>query len=189
MNCPVREEDVALYLTGDLELRKTAAMRVHLNCCSECQGRLTDFSRTADLMRAAWGAPAGDDLRLVREGVRTVLSRRRTSSRRMTRWAIAASLACAAALSVWRSEPREQQQAESLPETQLLSPVVPAPFVLPNLRVSKRVRHRNQLPMIEAGLRSVALVTNSSGNSELRLTTADPNVVILLPMGDTAHVN
>jgi anti-sigma factor RsiW len=188
MSCPIREEDIALYLTGDLDPESIQSVRVHLDCCSECRARLSDFKRATELVAAAWAPPAEGDFHRLRESVRSALRQQKIGRARAV-WAIAASVAAGTIVVFWQGAPSSQPNIGWVQEAALTTPAAPAPWALPNLHARANTRQRTHAPAMDAGLRSVSLTTNSAGNPELRLTTADSNVVILLPMGDATHVD
>lgn len=168
----IREEQLALYATGDLAPNDATAVASHAQDCEACQATLARFRETQALVTSALLDPAADELFEVRAGIRMRLQKRRN-------WAgwTAAAAAAVVALILFGFENRPITVPEpALPVAQLAPPEVPH-LEIPQLRTAvlqkPRVRHR------EAGIRSVDLIARADQPMLIKMRTADPNVVIL----------
>ena len=64
MNCNEIRPLLTQYLLGDLDSKKTAAIKVHLDSCSACQAELTLLEPTLQLLGDALAKPATAQTRL-----------------------------------------------------------------------------------------------------------------------------
>ncbi len=145
-----------------------------------------DWQRVRQRLLEAMGEPSDEDLRAVREAVKSRIAGERIRGRRWWIWNAVAAAACAVAvLSVvdLRVSHRESKPV-AVRQLELNAPVV-ASRELADLAVPHRAPVRRE--RLSAGIRSVVWTTADDGSSELKLTTADPNVVILLPMGKASE--
>ncbi len=145
-----------------------------------------DWQSVRQRLLEAIGEPSDEDLRAVREAVKSRIAGERTRGRRWWIWNVVAATACV--IAVLSAVDLRVSHRESTPVAvrplELNAPVV-APRVLAALAVPHRARVRRE--RLSAGIRSVAWTTEGDGTSQLKLTTADPNVVILLPMGKASE--
>lgn len=185
MNLHPSDKLLALYAGADTNPHQNTQIRAHLETCSNCRAVVDDFEHLALELQSTVVEPDPADLQAVRSRVLD-----RLAQPRRVRWqlvyGVAAGLAAAAA-GFLTLQPRAQTIS---PPTFAIDVDLPrAPLVsyeLPNLSYVPR-RHSE----MRAGLRAVSFVTSSDGSGHLRLTTADPNVVILLPLSEvkTNHEN
>lgn len=185
MNCPVHEEDLALYATGDLAPKRYRLISAHVQSCAACRATLAEFSNTAQFVTAAFSARVDDNLRF------TAAPALHAQNRRLYAWAKVAAVAAGILLPalLWFDLGQQRTEDRTIRETELIAPAAGFGWRLPNLYSSVGTSHPRHSRAMEAGLRNASITTDSSGSVALRLTTADPNVVILLPMDDTTHAN
>lgn len=161
-------ETLALFSGGDLDARQRTSVGLHVNECPECRERVAEFRSIARQFEAFALEPSEDDLRFVREGIAREIASARPRQIGWMWWAVgAAAILLLLTFSLQRPVEREPQlvQAVSLP-----------PMMLPEVPL---VIHREKKRTPAAGLQKVSVVGNS-----LRLTTADPNIGILLPFNE-----
>jgi anti-sigma factor RsiW len=183
MNCPVSEEQLALYVSGDLACSQSAAVATHIAHCEGCRNTLADLQVSARLLRDGFCDPEAADLR----AVRSALLQRLPMQRRSLSWQIwkpaAVAVAGIVALLLFR------HPADHLPAAIASGSVQAPPGPTRRIEPVRLVHHRVGRPANKPGLRNVAFRKNQDGQSELTLATADPNVVILLPMDGNNHAN
>ena len=182
--------ELALFAGGDLPGEERVAISEHLRECVECREEAASFEALSGSLRELAVEPAGEDLRLMRESVSRQIAAGKRRPRWNWRWAwLPGAIAAAAVLTfvgVHRTlppKPVKILQARTLPPP---LPQVPLVIVLAKPKpIIKRLYQQ------EAGLRTVSLLAGKNGSSVLRMTTADPNVLILLPLGKEveAHEN
>jgi hypothetical protein len=184
VNCLVTEEQLALFLSGDLDSTDQSRVSAHLIECSDCRQIILDFQRASGLLLGAFDEPDARDLFALRAAVQSAVK----SPARLSiwRWLPAIALLLFAVLVVPSVQHRERPAAElplqNLPIQYLR---VPVNLNLPT-SVSGRRKNLRRTSVAQAGLRKAELTTTSQGKSELLVATADPNVLILLPM-DNSH--
>jgi hypothetical protein len=176
----IREERLALYAGGDLPVNERGVVTAHLNECCECLTRLREFQEAQNFVLAALKDPERDELAEVREHLAAKLRLGRSTEKRRVWW-FAGAAAAAALLTVALtldhrpavkqetiafSQPQPAKKATATPELQAIQRPIVAP---------RRKPSRNR----EVGIRSVALIARENQPSILKMTTADPNVVIL----------
>ena len=188
-HCGVNE--LALFAGGDLPGEERVAITEHLRECVECREQAASFEALSGSLRDFAVEPDDEDLCRVRESVANRMAAGRRGSLWNWRWAwLPAGLAAASVLTfvgLHRTPPPEPikiVQARTLPPQPL--PQVPLVIALAEPKPKVKPVHQQ-----EAGLRTVSLLARSDGSSVLRITTADPNVLILLPLGKEveAHEN
>ncbi len=186
MKCRIREEDLALYSSGDLDAERSAELRLHLAACADCRQTASDLKWTAQFVAAPFGPPSKEDLGHMREAITAGLRKQQRSRREWPLWSAAAAVLLVTGIVVpalvqrGRERPVLEQTASQ--ESSLAVTLPAARWTFPNLNFSRR-------PVAEAGVRGVSVMANSSGKAELRLATADPDVVILLPMDGETDVD
>ena len=171
------EERLALYAGGDLEVHEIPEIAAHLRECAVCRAIADDFENLARSLESAVSEPAPADLKSMRAAVMERIGRSRRTYQRL--WmGTAAGFAAAIVIAILLFVPR------STPTVPVMEPPVPVPNVpllsreIPNL-VLQRAHRRERV-----GLRAASWMTRSDGSSQLKLTTDDPNVVILLPLSE-----
>lgn len=171
------EERLALYAGADLETNESAEIAAHLRECAVCRAMAGDFENLARSLESAASEPASADLKSMRAAVMERIGRSRRTYQRL--WlGTAAGFAAAIVIAILLFIPRS---APTVPATEAPVPVPDVPLLsreIPNL-VLQRARRPER-----AGLRAAAWITRSDGSSQLKLTTGDPNVVILLPLSE-----
>ncbi len=178
MNCRDWEEQLALHVGGDLAPKEAAEVERHLAGCAGCQVFWSGMKESLELLQGSHAEPiAPAHYAAVRGRVIAKLEAARWTWWR-PKWAfglLAVAAALVVALLVWPGPKPEvlPRVAEGVvrpapPEPGII-PVVPAPA--PETRTSPRVRRvrRAEVPKPVPEPRQPLLV---------RLTTADPNVVI-----------
>ncbi len=183
--------ELALFAGGDLPGEERVAISEHLRECVECREQAASFEALGGSLREFAIEPADEDLRLMRESVAHRIDAGKRGSLWNWCWAcLPAGLAAASILTfigVHRTTPPESVkilQATTLSPQPL--PQVPLVIALAEPKPKVKPLHKS-----EAGIRTVSLVARKDGSSVLRMTTADPNVLILLPLGKEveAHEN
>jgi hypothetical protein len=154
----------------------------HVTVCSECAATLTDFRCTREWLRAASATePTPGDLENVRVRVMTALLSGRTAGY-WRKWLSAAAVAAiiASSLAVFLRPARQPVRPHELERLRVSAPApVRSLEKKPTLQVRARAPRRQ-----EVGLRKVELITHRGAPDTLRMTTADPSVVILLQVGE-----
>lgn len=176
MTAHTSEEQLSLYAAGDLDADTSAKIAAHVSGCESCRAQVDQFRDTLRLIASSFTGPSAEDLSTFRAGLLEQLHRPK-QRRASWIWALAAATAVLAlVLLLPRSEKRAAHVAsESLALAPLPQPVVQ--FATPGLQPA--VSRHTRRPQPEAGIRSVALVTRPNQPALIRMTTADPNVVIL----------
>jgi hypothetical protein len=188
VKCPVSEEQLALYTSSDLNPEEGAGVSEHLVKCAPCRQTLADLQLSLQLFAEISVAPNSEDLRSLRNDVMQRLRKNRSQSRSVRAAAIAASLGLLIAPLLLRDKAHDQRANTVAHLQSLAPPPIPSfnpPDLVPVRPVYYRVRKHNSV----AGLRAVAFNTRPEGRPELRISTADPNVVILLEMDGNIHEN
>ena len=144
-----------------------------------------DWQSVRRTLLDAVGEPTDEDLRAVRESVKRQIAGQQKSERRWWIWNTAAAVACAAAvLAVVDLHVGVRESKPQLAVSSLSAPVI-APREFVQVALVKSPAHLRRV-RLSTGIRSVAWDTQ---RDELKLTTADPNVVILLPMNKESDEN
>lgn len=173
-------EILALWAGGDIDGDVRAELGLHLESCAECRRNVDEIRRTREILAASFEEPSETDLRQLRIGLlRSIEKRRRTA-----RWCW--SLAGAVAVLALVTMPTTHRTAPISPvaERNIQLPAFPASvhlaLTLPEKkRIPAKPASRADLEQ-QTGLRAVNFVPGANGSTQLRLTTADPNVIILL---------
>lgn len=168
------EGDLALYVTGDLEHSRLALTGQHAEHCAMCRERLEEFEHLHCLLESFPAEPEPPDLLAVRTGVIRALENGRRRHR--VEWAVVA--AAGAALLLF-----------TFPEKRLLAPRAPAVHVQHSGEARSRpsapvravpvIRRQRRTP--RPRLVTAALLSQPGNAPVIRMTTSNPNVVILLP--------
>jgi cell division septation protein DedD len=178
----IADEQLSLYAAGDLAAAERQLVAVHVEACSDCRNTVAEFREMHRFVSESLSDPETEDLLQVREGVAEKLQRRQSGLRRWP-WGLAAVAAMLAFLiATLRFESHPAMAPEPVPtiahltppEQAPLRPAEPAP-----VHTVRHVRHR------DAGIRSVALITRANEPPVIKMTTADPNVVILWQSNQT----
>ncbi len=178
---------LALWAGGDLDSIAKFKLAPHVNSCAQCRQTIQELERAKAMLQGAFAEPFETDLQWVRCGV----AERLKAQRGTKRWSwfpgtAFAALAVFVSIAVMRRdlpEPLKQKEPVLLP-----IPHVPMQLALTIPDLKRVGRPRPTHNPREAGLRTVNLVARTDGTTQFRITTADPNVVILLsPMERTVE--
>ena len=177
----ISDEQLALYVGGDLKEEDFRNVEKHLQRCAECRVSYAEFQDSAAALRVGFGEPAAEDLRGVRQVVVQRLRKRKGVARQ---WALVAATAAAAIVAVvllfhGKQPPRVTTNSLAITTAYLRIPYQPlVEPSIPNLAVSlehARITRHHPAP----GLRNVTLLAERDGPPILKMTTSDPDVVIL----------
>jgi anti-sigma factor RsiW len=176
----VREEQLALYARGDLPSRESKAVAAHLQDCGQCQDILAEFHEVQSFVIRSLQDPDASDLSEVRRNLTANLQP--LQARRHWAWwsaGIAAALALFVLPHGFEHRPVAIERAKPVTaQSTLAENITPGPVIrIPLAPVAtSRPRHlRSQ----KAGIRDVTLITQADREPIIKMTTADPDVVIL----------
>lgn len=174
MSKHVSQDRLALYAGGDLSIREANAVADHLSGCAECRTALAEFEEMRNLVTSSCREPELLDLYEVRERVNSRLAA--AEGRKHWMWGLAGAAAMASvlvSLFIIRQQPQKSDPVQ-------LAAQPPSPLMLPPPRLTELpIMHRGAMPHLKPGVRSVALITRAEEPPLIRMTTTDPNVVIL----------
>jgi anti-sigma factor RsiW len=170
------ETELALYSSGDLSSGDLVSVSRHLTDCIACRQRVSEFERLQTIFASLPAEPATDDLLAVRARVLEALNRHR-KWQKVGKWALTAAAAAALVVLVRLQRPPVIHQRAIATAQQNAPQPIPAPHRRPQ---TLPVVHRRPHP-VQPGLRSIALITAPGQSPMIRMTTSDPNVIILLP--------
>ena len=176
----ISEERLALYAGRDLPADEAANVEAHLRGCGECQAQAGEYRKTQEFLAAAVLDPEPDELREVRAGIARRLRDHRRRATALWVWpaAAAAVLALFFVASILRLDTHTSDSMRPMvthvktPETLWMTPVFPAP----HLEIAAL---RKKRPDRRPGIRTVALLRRPDEPALIKMTTSDPNVVIL----------
>ena len=173
-------EILALWAGGDIDGNIASELGLHVESCAECLRNVDEIKRTREILAGHFAEPSEAELQQLRRELTRRLDQRRRGRR--SYW----SLASAAAVIVIATMPLTHRTtpippvAEQTIQLPVFPPSVHLALILPEEKEITSAPARRAHPEHAAGLRAVNLVPGANGSTELRLTTADPNVVILL---------
>ncbi len=174
----ISEESLALFAGGDLPPDEAANTEVHLRGCGACQALLREYRDAQEFVTASAQDPKPDELRELRAGIARKLGEGVRGVPSWTLWA-AATAAAIALLFVSRFRQPSVTQVR-VPEMLWIRPVLPVPHLeLAAVRRTRREATRREPTLREPGIQTVALLTRPDEPSFIKITTSDPNVVIL----------
>jgi Putative zinc-finger len=177
MNQHPDERQLALYAGGDLSEKDTESVKEHVAFCSECAATTSDLRSATEWLRAAQINPAPGDLDEVRARVMKVVSSAQSGGHW---WRWVSAVVVAGVLAVVLRPVKQPATPRRVERVQVSAPAaVAVPEKQPLLRTGARTVRRR-----EAGVRNVELITRRGVPESLRMTTEDPNVVILLQVGE-----
>ncbi len=171
----IREEQLALYATGDLAPHVEGSVAAHVRSCESCRAIVIGFRDAQSFVASALMDPSANELADVRERVNARLQERRGGHWRWAGWSAAAAAVVALIFIGIENKPAAAPEPV-LPVAQLKPPDVPQ-LEVPQLRTA--VLHRPRVRHRDAGIRSVDLIARADQPPLIKMTTADPNVVIL----------
>jgi hypothetical protein len=156
VRCTHYENDLALYVEGDLPDGEIAAIEAHIANCTTCRGMLSELRASQRAVKELAAAPL-DGAALARVRARVVSARAQSDLRHPThwRWAVAAGLATVAAGALWlatlngvKPDAPRAREAETPPST---SPTASAPTQprSTSIRRDERLPQRER-PMLRA---------------------------------------
>jgi anti-sigma factor RsiW len=169
------EEQLALYAAGDLAPDETNTVAGHVQHCQICHAVVAGFRETQSFLASSLIDPPADELSVVRERIRLKLRQRRGAHWRWASYAAGVAAAIALMFTAIGLKPAVTPQpapvvARFVPPE---APHVEIPQVPRLVLHSPRARHR------DGGIRSVDLIARADKPMLLKMTTADPEVVIL----------
>ena len=176
----VSEERLALFAGSDMSRDEAGGVEEHLRNCAECRASLAEFQDYREVLLSSLREPAADELVDVR---RRVLLQVREQRRATGNWIWATGMAVAAIIIAFFLFPWQQSRRVVHPDPATTSHLR-APYrqiarpTIPNLagNVGSMRRNRNEPA---PGLRTVSLLSERDGPQILKMTTSDPEVVIL----------
>jgi len=181
MNGHISEEMLALYLSGDLPQGQSGEVGEHLSGCGECRASLSEFNQAQSLLKETFREPAWEDLVDLRQSVANRLRTRRPSQKQWIWWLSAAAAMILLLFFSTRQAPKVAHRAAvntahiTKPPNRV-PPAPPEPSPRPQAQTEMvRVKRRPVAP----GIRSVALITRADQPTVIRISTTDPNVIIL----------
>jgi len=181
----IREEQLALYAWGDLSLQESSAVTAHLQDCARCQKVLAEFHEARSFVTASVQNPEQNELSEVRRRLTAKLQPRRRAERHWAWWGagIAAALALFVLPRSFEKRPVVVQKVRpAITMSALPEMLHPGPAIkLPLTPVS--TLHRRLRPQ-ETGIRTATLISQAGQEPIIKMTTADPNVVILWQLNE-----
>ena len=176
----VSEERLALYAGSDMARDEAGAVEEHLRSCTGCRASLAEFQNDRAVLLSGLGEPKAHELVDVRRRVLLQLEEQRRGT---GNWMWATAVAVAAILVALLLFPWQQSRRVIQPDLaatyhlqapyrQITRPSIPN--LAPNVG-SKRDNRNEPAP----GLRTVSLLSERDGPQILKMTTSDPEVVIL----------
>ncbi|MBV8550073.1 MAG: zf-HC2 domain-containing protein [Acidobacteriaceae bacterium] len=178
----VREEQLALYAGGDLASEEANTVATHLAGCPACRGALAEFRDAQAFFCSSAREPEAGELYDVRQRLVAKLERRTQGERRWV-WQLAGAAVMAAVIVLavaFEHRPAVSSKAEPMVARAVAPelPVAPPPVQQP-VGMRRVTAHTRRSGHREAGIRSVSLIARADQPPVIRMTTADPNVVIL----------
>jgi anti-sigma factor RsiW len=195
VSCIAWEEKIAQYAGGDLAAAEVPAVEEHLRNCVDCAELARGLAGDRGLLRARPVELAAMDF----DGMRRQLRGRIVRQRRIRRWApavaIAAGLLLAVAVAPKHGKPPvlapvESAPVESAPVQRALvqhARVESAPFQSAQVRPTIPAIQSPEAPPRPRPRRRIE--TASATQVAMRITTADPDVIIILvpPTTENPH--
>jgi len=183
MNKHACEEQLALYVSGDLAPSESNQIQKHLITCDSCKKRLHEFELCAEMLGSLREEPAEGDLLEIRRQIMSGVQQRRPID---WRWKWCGALAAPAAaiilvLQLVRPAPSHKSPLLNL-EPRIEMQPEPRIWTFPSLEATHAAHNVRRHP--PHGLASLALITPPGAAPLIRMNTSDPNVVILLQTAD-----
>jgi RNA polymerase sigma factor (sigma-70 family) len=180
----MNEVRLALYLRADLSGSDQRDVARHVETCAECQNTLADLSRSYELLTGSLGEPTPAELRALRTAVAARIQARGRGPL-WRRWAFAASAAVATIILL--SNPRQ--------ENRIPHPPVPPPpqtslaRIAPTVSMARKTEiPREPCKRTVPAARTMTLLTRADRPAWLKISTSDPNVVILWQLNENGKV-
>lgn len=169
MSCHASLPDLALFSAGDLDDAQQTAIAAHVAGCPECRARVSEFRSISTTLSQWTVEPSTEDLQCVRETIARQIATRPTVAVHWFTWAIGAAAIFLLLVVTLKQSVR--------PAPQLNTGVIELPRLqLPEIRFAPQRELKPGPAALQAGLRKVSLEAGM-----LKITTADPNVIIYLP--------
>ena len=177
----VPEKRLALYAWGDLAPQDQCAIAAHIQSCRQCRAALSEFQETQNLVTTSLQNPEANELSEIRARLTAKLQSRQSSGSPWSWWgaAVAAALALLVLPNIVEHRPSVIQNAK---------PVEVSPVLAANLNPGPSLRipltpiaslHPRRTRSQKAGIRAVTLILQADWEPVIKMTTADPDVVIL----------
>ncbi len=184
----ISDEQLALYVGGDLTGEEADIVEKHLHDCVGCRTLFTEFQDMQGSLLASLGEPAENELQGVRHRVIQKLRKQKQATERSIWITAAAAAIIVAGLFVHQKQPRRAIHSDTVTAAYLPAPYRPiVQILIPNLAANiepVHVRPHRRVP----GLRTVTLLAENNGPPILKMTTSDPDVVILWQLNErTRH--
>jgi len=185
MSCPLFEEPIARYIGGDLPDSEAPAIERHIHRCPACAAWADALIADRQWLSQRPPEAADVDYAGMRRHIREAIERPR---RIWWRWLPVAAAAAAAILIFAPHRPAPRKTLTVV--AKVAAPVpAPAPITAPPVAPRKQVTPKPQPPLtLEAAIAMFqalnsdpAPLAEASGSPvEMRITTGDPNVTIIL---------
>jgi hypothetical protein len=178
----IREEQLALYAWGDLAPQSYRAVADHLQTCDQCQRLLSEFQKTRSFIATSLQNPEANELSEVRTWLTAKLHSQQSSARPWAWWAtgVAAALVLLILPHTLEHRPSVTQETEPPILVANLNPGPTLQIPLTPIAASRPKHLRSQ----KAGIRDVTLISQADREPVIKMTTADPNVVILWQLNE-----
>ena len=184
----VSEERLALYAGSDLSRDEAGGVEEHLRSCAECRASLAEFRHDRAVLLSSLREPAAGELADVRRRLLLQLEEQRRAT---GNWMWTAAAAVAAVVIVLFFFPWQQSRKVFHPDPAITS-YLRAPYrqiarpTIPNLAATVEPRGASRKELAP-GLRTVSLLSDRDGPPILKMTTSDPEVVILWQVNGRPH--
>lgn len=172
-----REEELALYSTADLDQSQLTRIAEHLDNCAGCRDCLARFEHVGQMLASVAAEPSTEDLLEVRQRVMHALD---STRKRHLGFQWAAAVAALAVLALLLHH-KPHAKGEIYATAAKIATVQPPPVAPVRATVQTKPVVRRSPRLHAPGLRSIALITRPGEEPLIRIATADPKVLILLP--------
>lgn len=179
------EEQLALYAWEDLSSQESSAVTAHLQNCGQCRKALSEFQEARSFVTGSLQNPEANELAEVRTCLTAELQPQQIKARPWAWWSsgVAAALAIVTLPHIFEHRPVVTQKIEPLVLTENINPGPTLRIPLTPVAVSRPKQLRPQ----KAGIREVTLISQANRESIVKMTTADPNVVILWQLNENTE--
>jgi anti-sigma factor ChrR (cupin superfamily) len=178
------ENQLALYSTGDLDSSQLEYLEQHVAYCPACRGRLAEFEHIQTIFLSLRSEPSPHDVCDVRTRVMQAIQNR-PKPHRILQWAPAAAAVIAAILLFLGNQEPVAKKRVQPPFAVVRQAPKAASWPSAPVRAVRAVRRIHNRPA--AGLKSIALLTAADRAPTAKITTSDPNVIILLPPDSSSN--
>ncbi len=184
MNGHPDPQTLALWAGADLKPDAAAEVELHSEDCAECRRTVHEIEKAQQLLRSAFEEPSETDLARVRRGIAWGLETRRRTARWCWSFATLAASLVLLFLGLMHRKALLPTPQESTVRLPLVAVRIQLALEIPELKQMERGRRPHPHIGPTAGLRAVNFVPSANGSVQIKLTTADPNVIILLPSAE-----